>query len=371
MRRTLIALTAAAALTSACGAGGEAGEQAATATSEPAGSATTPATEPTTTDSAEPSPTPTEPVASPAAPALSDAELAELGVNELGRVLVMEWHKIQDADGRWENSLATFKAQLQELHAKGYRPISVEEFIEGTFPIPAGTSPVLLTFDDSYREHFAFAEDGVTPDPDSVVGILEAMEAEDPTWRARAHFAFYWPVPFRDTDREVIEAKLRYLVDNGYDLSNHTYNHDNLRELSDTEVVENLAKAEKELAAVVGDDYRVRSITLTQGIWPENPELALTGTWEGFTYQHDIALEVGFMPTRSPHHVDYDPTSVQRVQAYVPEFEKWMAWLDEAPDRRFVSDGDPTTVTYPASFEEVAAPRPGFEPRVYGEADTP
>jgi peptidoglycan/xylan/chitin deacetylase (PgdA/CDA1 family) len=361
VRDRIVGLLTAAAVTAACGAGVPGGDVA-TAAPEPVASATPDSRAATAPPVVSPSPSPSP---SPTSPALSDAELGELGVNELGRVLVMEWHKIQDADGRWENSLATFRAQLAELRDRGYRPISVAEFIDGTFPIPAGTSPVLLTFDDSYKEHFFFASDGETPDPDSVVGILEAMAAEDPTWRARANFAFYWPVPFRETDRELIERKLTYLVEHGYDLSNHTYNHDNLRKLSDAEVVENLASAEEELAAVVGADYRVRSITLTQGIWPANPDLAMAGEWDGFAYDHDIAFEVGFMPTRSPHHAEYDPTSVQRVQAYLPEFDKWLAWLDEQPGRRLVSDGDPATVTYPASFTEVAAVRDGLDTRIY------
>lgn len=322
------------------------------------------------TDASRGSPSPPAPTPSPSPAGPTDAELADLGVNELGRVLVVEWHQIKERDGRWENSLSTFRAQLRELHDRGYRPISVEEFIEGTFPIPAGTSPVLLTFDDSHKEHFFFAEDGVTPHPDSVVGILQAMEERDPTWRARALFSFYWPVPFRETDRELIERKLRWLVEHDFDLSNHTYTHDNLAKMTDEEVVANLARAEAELAEVV-PDYRVRSITLTQGIWPKNPDLAMAGEWNGFRYDHDIALEVGFMPTRSPHHAGYDPRAVQRVQAWVPELRKWVEWLDAEPGRRLVSDGDPTTVTYPASFRDVAAPRDGFAVRVYEGAPAP
>lgn len=337
------------------------------ATPDPGGTRVGPWAPPEPSPPPAPSPTPSP---SPSPAGLSDAELAGLGVNEVGRVLVVEWHQIKDRDGRWENSLSTFRAQLRELHARGYRPISVEEFIEGTFPIPPGTSPVLLTFDDSYKEHFFFAEDGVTPHPDSVVGILEAMEDQDPTWRARALFSFYWPVPFRETDRELIERKLRWLVEHDFDLSNHTYTHDNLAEMTDEEVVANLARAEAELAEVV-PDYRVRSITLTQGIWPKNPDLAMAGQWKGFAYDHDIALEVGFMPTRSPHHAEYDPRAVQRVQAWVPELRKWVEWLDAEPGRRFVSDGDPATVTYPASFGDVAAPREGFAVRVYDGAPAP
>lgn len=366
MRRSAATFTVAALLLAACSSAAPGGAPpTGTGVTHAAG---TPAT-PSPTAALPPSPSPSPTVASePTVAALGDAELAELGVNELGRVLVMEWHEIADTDDRWANSLATFKAQLQELCDRGYRPISVPEFVDGTFDVPAGMSPMVLTFDDSYKAHFFFAEDGETPHPDSAVGILEAMEQTCEGWQAKANFAFYWPVPFRETDPDLIARKLRYLVEHGYDLSNHTYNHDNLKELSDDEVQENLAKAEAELAAIVGDDYRVRSITLTQGIWPNNKDLAMAGEWDGFRYVHDIAFEVGFMPTRSPHHVDYDPRSVQRVQAYLPEFERWIAWLDEEPGRRLVSDGDPMTVTYPADWSDVAAPRPGLEVRTYPPA---
>jgi peptidoglycan/xylan/chitin deacetylase (PgdA/CDA1 family) len=336
--------------------------------------ATSAAPAPETRSPTTPSPTPSDVFTAPGtAPVadLADAELADLGVNELGRVLVMEWHKLGDTDGRWENSLDTFRAQLQELHDKGFRPISVPEFVAGTFPIPAGTAPVLLTFDDSYKSHMYFGPDGETPADDSVVGILQAMERQDPTWRARANFAYYWPAPFREPDRDLIAKKMNYLVDHGFDLSNHTYNHDDLSKLTDAEVVENLAKNESELADMVGPDYRVRSITLTQGIWPNNEDLAMDGEWNGFAYHHDVAFEVGYMPTRSPHHAEYDPRDVMRVQAYLPEFRKWMDWFDEDPSRRFVSDGDPTTVTYPSNFQDVVGNTDGFDVRVYDVPATP
>ncbi len=312
----------------------------------------------TPSDDVEPTPTPTEAT-------LTDAELATLGVNELGRIPVFEWHKIQDANGRWENSLDTFRAQLRELSERGYRPISIDEFIDGTIDLAPGHSPILLTFDDSYKEHFFFGPDGETPDPDSVVGILEAMHEADETWRPLASFAFYWPYPFRETDEDLIARKLRWLVDNGYDLSNHTYNHDNLREMSDDEVVANLARAEQELAEVVGDEYRVRSLTLTQGIWPQNKDLAMAGSTDTFSYLHEIAFEVGFQPTRSPFHVDYEPRSIQRVQAWLPEFRMWLDWLDEVPGRRYVSDGDVTRLSFPAGFEEVLGDLRGQQARPY------
>lgn len=319
----------------------------------PAASTASESPSPSRTPDGPPSAEPTAAATTtPEVAVLTDAQMAALNVNELGRIPVLEWHEIQDRNDRWANRLDTFRAQLAEVHARGYRPISIAEFIDGDIDLPAGLSPVLLTFDDSYKEHLYFDDDG-EPAADSVVGILQEMHEQDPTWRPLATFAFYWPYPFRETDRDVIEAKLRYLVEHGFDLSNHTYGHDNLREMADDEVVANLARAERELAEVVGPDHRVRSITLTQGVWPANRDLAMAGTADGFTYEHDIALEVGFQPTRSPFHVDYDPRSVQRVQAWLPEFRRWMDWLDEVPGRRWVSDGDPTTVAFPEGFADV------------------
>ncbi|MDX1511132.1 MAG: polysaccharide deacetylase family protein [Nitriliruptorales bacterium] len=320
--------------------------------------------------STSPSPTATSsatPIAQPRL--LTDDELRSLGVNELGRVFVSEWHEIQDTDATYKTSLATFRAQLQLLYDRGYRPISAEEFIDGTFPIPAGTSPVLLTFDDSYMEHLFFDDDGA-PHPDSVVGILEAMEAEDPTWRARAVFAWYWPYPFRQTDPAKIRQAFEYLLDNGYEISNHSNEHDSLADMSSDEVEENLATAERRVAELLGRDrIEVATLTLPFGVWPQDRSSVISGEHDGWAYEHQLVFEVGWMPTRSPHHVDFDPHSILRVAAHEPwgehTWEGWLEWMDEEPLRRFVSDGDPTTVTYPEGWEEFAGPVAGQTTRTY------
>jgi peptidoglycan/xylan/chitin deacetylase (PgdA/CDA1 family) len=303
---------------------------------------------------------------------LSDQDLQDMHVNELGRVLVAEWHEIQDTTADYKTALPRFKEQVRDLYDRGYRPISVDEFITGSFPIPAGTSPVLLTFDDSYKEHLFFGEDG-QPHPDSVVGILQGMEQEDPTWRARAVFAYYWPYPFRETDTDVIASKIRYLVENGFDLSNHSNTHDNLAQLPPNEVVANLAASQRQVAEIV-PDYAPRTLTLPFGMFPEDENLVVTGTDGDTTYNHELVFLVGWMPTRSPHHVDFDPTKVFRVPAHGPwgpndpDWDGWLEWLDEESGRRFVSDGDPGTVTFPENFAEVYEPRLGLTERTYPAA---
>lgn len=354
---TRVALLALAALV--VGACSRAPTPAPAAVAEPGDSASETPTATPTTQPPPPSPSPT---ATETTPSLSDDELVALGVNEIGRVPVIEWHDVgADADGRWDNTIDTFRRQIETLYERGFRPVTTEEFAAGSFPIPAGTSPVLLTFDDSYGSHLTFGPDG-EPAPDTAVGVLEAFAEEHPDWRATGVFYIYWPIPFRESG-EVITEKLNWLVDNGYEIGNHTFGHDDMSAMSDAEVVETLGRAQAEIEEHV-PGYRLRTLSLTFGLWPENEALAVSGEWNGVRYQHDLVMLVGFMPTRSPHHVEYDPTGVQRVQAYVPEFDKWMAWLDE-PGRRFISDGDPATVTYPSSFEDVARPLGGLEVRTY------
>lgn len=368
LARTLLAMLASVLVTACAGAAGGT-----------PGPSTSPSTAPTTVapEVTEPSSGPPSDAGEPsapetAAPTLDEADLQHMEVNELGRVLVAEWHEIQDTTADYKTSLPRFKEQLQDLYERGYRPISVDEFVSGSFPIPAGTSPVLLTFDDSYKEHLFFGEDG-EPHPDSVVGILQAMERADPTWRARAVFAYYWPYPFRETDSDVIASKIRYLVENDFDLSNHSNTHDNLAQMAPQEVVANLAESQRRLAEIV-PGYAPRTLTLPFGMFPEDKTLVVTGTDGDTTYEHELVFLVGWMPTRSPHHVDFDPMNVFRVPAHGPwnaddpDWDGWLDWLDE-PGRRFVSDGDPATVTFPDNFADVFDPRLGLEVRTYPGGD--
>ncbi len=350
----LVSVLTVLALTVGCGIGGGGGEEAAPPPKDAATSGQ-----------------PDAAAAAESAPQLPEEELRRLRVNELGRVLVMEWHDVEGVDGRWETSQATFRAQIKELYDRGYRPVTVEEFAAGSFPIPAGTSPVLLTFDDSYESHFRLGPDG-QPARNSVVGILEEFERAHPDWRGTAAFYIYWPVPFRVLEH--VPAKLRWLAENGYEIGNHSFRHDDLSKLDDVGVQRSLALAQAEVERVV-PGYRLRSLALPFGLWPKNKSLAADGTFEGVSYHHDVVLLVGFMPARSPHHADYKPMEVQRVQAYAPEFRKWVDWLDGGRGRRFVSDGDPSTVTYPSALQSVAKPVGGRQTRVYTdptlEPDTP
>src|SRR4029434_5450183 len=74
---------------------------------------------------------------------------AELAVNELGRVMILEYHKIDHPEERWTRTPANFRRDLQRLWERGYRTVALSDYLDGRINLPKGTTPLILTFDDS------------------------------------------------------------------------------------------------------------------------------------------------------------------------------------------------------------------------------
>ncbi|MEO7999319.1 MAG: hypothetical protein ABI852_17850, partial [Gemmatimonadaceae bacterium] len=53
----------------------------------------------------------------------ADSRGGPLVPNELGRIPIVEWHQVVDADGTYKVSRERFLAELTELHDRGYVPI--------------------------------------------------------------------------------------------------------------------------------------------------------------------------------------------------------------------------------------------------------
>jgi hypothetical protein len=147
--------------------------------------------------------------------------------NELGRVMILEYHKIDYPEERWTRTPENFRRDLETLYARGYRLQSLNGLVEGRITVPAGTTPVVLTFDDSSAGQFRYVEHNGTLeiDPKSGVGVLEAFIREKPDFGRAATF-FVLPgakAPnnlFNQPEHE--GRKLRWLVEQGYELGNHT-----------------------------------------------------------------------------------------------------------------------------------------------------
>ena len=57
--------------------------------------------------------------------------------NELGRVMILEYHKIDQPENRWTRTPENFRRDLQRLWERGYRLVALDDFLDGKIALPA------------------------------------------------------------------------------------------------------------------------------------------------------------------------------------------------------------------------------------------
>ena len=284
-------------------------------------------------------------------PASAHAE--PLPPNELGRVMILEYHKIDHPEERWTRTPENFRHDLETLYARGYRLIGLADLLDSRITTPAGTTPVVLTFDDSSPGQFRCVErDGRwVIDPKCGVGILESFIEAHPDFGRAATF-FVLPGasrPNRLFDQPEHEGrKLRFLAERGYEIGNHTLWHANLGKYDEATVRGQIAQAQVRIQRHL-PGYRIRTLALPHGVYPRDVSWALRGTAHGASYQHDAILMVAGGSAPSPFSRNFDPVRLPRIQAVERDLSYWLGYFDRQRDERFVSDGDPSVVTIPAA----------------------
>jgi peptidoglycan/xylan/chitin deacetylase (PgdA/CDA1 family) len=287
---------------------------------------------------------------------VSYAGAGDLTPNELGRVMILEYHKIDYPEERWTRTPENFRRDLETLYAKGYRLINLGDLLDRKIKIPAGTTPVVLTFDDSSPGQFRYIEanGSVQIDPKSAIGILEAFIAEKPDFGRGGTF-YVLPgasKPNRLFNQPEYEAKkLLFLVNHGYEIGNHTLWHANLGKYPEATVRAQVAEAQVWIQRHV-PDYKTRTLALPHGVYPPDVNWVLNGTAKGTTYSHDAVLMVAGGPAPSPFSRAFDPLRLPRVQAVERDLAYWLNYFDKNPNERFVSDGDVNSVTVPAASRD-------------------
>lgn len=282
---------------------------------------------------------------------LTREELSLYQPNELGEVMILMYHRIGYPESEWTRTPENFQRDLEELYSQGYRTVSLLDYVRGEIDIPLGTSPVILTFDDATQGQFNYIDGDSGPiiDPICAVGILEDFYRENPDFGRAATFYIYYPLPFRQ--REYMQDKLEYLRDNGYDIGNHSYTHANFSRISSTEVEKELSMHARTTEEIL-PGYQVRSLALPFGIFPQDSDLVKQGESEGFSYENEAVLLVGYRPAPSPFSITLDPYRLPRIRASEMKVEgvgiyDWLSYFETYPDRRYVSDGNINTFTAP------------------------
>ncbi|MEA3247128.1 MAG: polysaccharide deacetylase family protein [Gemmatimonadota bacterium] len=275
--------------------------------------------------------------------------------NENGRIPILEYHLVGDRESRWSRSRERFRHDLELLYQRGYRPITVAQLVDGDIDVPAGLSPVVFTFDDASPSQFRYVErDGkLEVDSTSAVGIWLAFNRAHPDWKNRATFcvlsgaaaghAFFGEKGIEGQKTAWRFPKLRFLVDQGFELCGHTLWHANLSRYDDRMVQEQIARGVLAIDSAVAG-YRVRTFALPLGEWPRNRALATAGSWRDprtgreVAYKFDAVLEVSGPPVPSPASDRFRPQALTRIQVTGNELERVLDQLDRGNDR-FVSRG--------------------------------
>jgi len=103
-------------------------------------------------------------------------------------------------------------------------------------------------------------------------------------------------------------------------------------------------------------DYKIRTLALPHGVYPREVGWALRGSAKGTVYEHDAILMVAGGTAQSPFARGFDPLRLPRIQVIARDLATWLAWFDKHPHERFISDGDPATVTVPADLRDKLRP---------------
>jgi hypothetical protein len=306
------------------------------------------------------------PAADPDAPREPVGPATDLPPNELGQIMVLEYHRLGTPEGEWYRSVENFRADLQRLYDNGYRPITVKQMVEGDIDVPRGTTPVVFTIDDSSTGQFYLREDG-SIDPNTMVGIWDAFQRQNPEWEGGATWCvlpaadhpsnFFGERPSREVPRaereDRIQRKVTYLVENGHEICNHTLYHARLdRARDDVQVQEWIGRGEDSIRVYLPENYEMVTHALPLGMWPRNRSLAWRGTHDGRTYEYKAVLEVTGGPSESPFDRNFNPHSIKRLIVAPRALERQLEAYDQNPGRRFISDGNPRTIAVPRGMED-------------------
>ena len=292
---------------------------------------------------------------------IDDNLYREKKVNELGKVPIMMYHGIIDTEDNkytggnvdkngYNRTVKAFKEDLEFYYQSGYRMIRLNDYINGIIDVPIGCSPIILTFDDGDKNNFNVLgrnEDGTLKiDPNSAVGILEEFKKKYPDFNVTATF-FVMNGIFNQSEynKEIVN----WLVDNGYDVGNHTTIHPDFTTISADKTKEVVGKMYQKLDELLGDKY-VKIVALPYGSPYKkdhtNFPYILNGTYGDYTYSTNSTLRVGWEPELSPFHKDFDKTFLKRCRAYDnngKEFDIKMVFTN-LENNRYISDGDKDTI---------------------------
>ena len=270
--------------------------------------------------------------------------------NELGKVLVLEYHRIAYPEQRYQRTPDNFRADLQRLYQGGYYPVNFVDLFHGLPDVPPGKKPIILTFDDSDITQFYVLPDN-TVDADSALGILLNFHSQHSTdWPMRATF-FVLGDDTANYSRifgqpKWAQAKVQTLVDLGMEIGSHTVNHVDLS-VATAERIEWELAVSKFVIEDLAPGYTVQTLSVPFGGFPYTLDFLKSGTWGDYAYSYTGNAAAWGGPTISPFDSSFEPYRVPRLEVTATSIDYWLAYFEQNPHEYYVADGDPAQVTSP------------------------
>ena len=281
------------------------------------------------------------------------ARAQEVGANEMGQILVLMYHLIGYDDSKYNRTPEGFRQDIADLRAAGYYPVNLNDLVNGDFDVPAGKTPVVITFDDSSGGQYRINADG-SLDPDCAVAIMQEAVRQG-GWASRAGF-----FPLIDVDApdhvlfgqpELAQEKLQRLVSWGYEVGSHTVTHLNLKKAAVSEVKKQLYESKTTLEEMIGGGYEVTSLAAPFGEYPSQASILKSGDHEGRPYAYQAALKATGGASFSPFSDGFRAYHIPRVEVGEAGLTEILAQFERAPGLRFISDGDLTTISVPSDID--------------------
>lgn len=285
----------------------------------------------------------------------------DLKVHELGKIPIMMYHGIEDTTDNkytggnvdkagYHRTKQAFMNDLEFYYKSGYRMIRLKDYVDGIIDVAAGLSPIILTFDDGLSNAIRVTgldnNGNIIIDSNSAIGVLESFKEKYSDYNVTATFFINGGL-FKQP--EYNEKILNWLINNGYDIGNHTYNHAYLDRINSNDVQKQIGSMYSKLNEIIPNKY-LNIVALPYGI-PYNKnhnnfKYIIEGEYNNFKYKTNGILRVGWDSNVSPHSKDFDPHSIKRARAYDnngKDFDIKMVF-NLLEKTRYVSDGNKDVV---------------------------
>ncbi len=300
-------------------------------------------------------------------PTVPEIDYASVRPNELGRIPVIMYHEIGNTPVRNDPALVRspeqFRKDLQMLYDAGFLPVNLNDVATNSIDLPAGKSPVVLTFDDARESQFKLieTETAMKIDPDSALGIMDAFHKEHPEWEMRGTF---FVLPKSQATMEPFgqvglgNQKLSYLIEQGMEIGNHTTLHKSLRNMTPEQIQQEIGNANNVILEAV-PDAKITAFAVPMGQFPrekQNLKYLMQGTFDGKPYDHLMVMAAAYRPIPSPSSKEYNPERLERIAPVdgLNGLQDWVKRLKAgSPYPLYVSDGDPNVVSFPKGDESM------------------